>query len=275
MRHQRDNHDRREQGVEAGLGVLFLAAFPLVLWLFQGSAVALLSALVEFMLLALALRLIAQGQAVTRAYDAARVAYRPKLPRKLMGSTLIGLVVLILAGHQFPTLLWPLACGLMAFLLSVLAFGIDPMKDKGLDDPAELQRLQHKALITEVETTLAEVVSRVAGLNDADLTRRSRAATETVLRLMRASAQEPAQLDQLRKPLTTVTRILGEEVMRLESDWEGAQQPFARRRYVAKLSLLVEKFQDLAFRGGVRVGRDAFDMEADLLLERMRGDSAA
>jgi hypothetical protein len=275
MRHQRDNHDRRGQGVETGLGVLFLAAFPLVLWLFQGSAVALLSAVLEFALLAMALRLIAQGQAVARAYDAARVARRPKLPRKLIGSALIGVAVLILAGHQFPTVLWPMVCGLTASGLSVLAFGLDPLRDKGFDDPAELQRLRDKALMTEVETTLAEVVSRVAGLNDADLTRRSQAAIETVLRLMRASAQEPFQLDQLRKPLTTVTRILGEEVMRLESDWEGTQHPFARRRYVAKLSLLVEKFQDLAFRGGVRVGRDAFDMEADLLLERMRGDTAA
>ena len=127
--------NERRAGMEPGLGVLFLAAFPMVLWLFQGSAVALFSAMLQFGLLGLALRLVARGQEITRAYHAARVAHRPKLPRKVIGSVLIGLVVFILAGHQFHALTVPLLCGIAATGLSIAAFGVDPMKDKGLDDP--------------------------------------------------------------------------------------------------------------------------------------------
>lgn len=265
----------KDQGGDAGLSVLFLAALPLILWVFQGSALGLIFAVLQFGLFALALRLIARGLETTRAYEAARVARRPKVPQKLVGSALIGLVLLILAGHQFQTIFMPLGCGLVGFALSVAAFGIDPMKDKGFDDPEELARRRLELWLTETETLLEEARARVSGLGDTDLTQRTTAHLDGVMQIVRIVGSDPLQSERMPSALTKFAEILTREVLRLEGDWDGPSNVFARRRYLAKLKVLVTMVEDISLKSGLRAGKDAFDMEADLLLERMRAGAAA
>ena len=127
MRNRSRETDKEEDsGFDSGLNVLFLASFPLILWFFQGSAVLLVTAVIQMALFSGALRLISRGQKLHRAYDAATVAHRPRLPRKILGSALIGLMVLILAGHHFVSLAGPMVLGLTATGLSIAAFGPDP-----------------------------------------------------------------------------------------------------------------------------------------------------
>lgn len=272
-----DNRHRtrhKASGLESGLGVLFLAAMPLALWLFTGSPVTILFATVLFGLLGLALRLISTGQSVARAYDAARIAARPRLPRKLTGSALIGLVVFLLAGNQVHSLAVPMICGLVAFGLSVAAFGIDPVQDKGHDDPNEQARLNRQTLLTEVEATLTKTKSRVHAFGDTQLSQRTTVSVDLVLSLARASAQDAAQFDKLTRTITKFGDILTSEVQRLDDSKDSETYAFARRRFLAKLKVLTESFEEIAWKKGIHAGRDPFDMEADLLLDRMRLDPA-
>ncbi len=265
----------RQNNVDAGLNVLFLAAFPLVLWLFQGSVALLATALVQMFLLAAGLRMISRGQAIQRDYDAARMAHRPRLPRKVLGSVLIGIVVLILAGHQFHSLALPLLFGVLATTLSIAAFGFDPMKDKGLDDPVLTAQMKADRFLATTEQDLASAAHRVAGLGDADLTRQTEALQDSVMRLLRTAAADIEKLNKLRKPALKLVEILSVELDRLENCWEGEDYLFARRRYGAKLDVLAESFAARLHKMQARSGQDAFDMEADLLIDRMPVESAA
>jgi hypothetical protein len=276
MRVRRRESDKQEdKRFDSGLNVLFLAAFPLMMWFFQGSAVLLVTAIVQLALFSFALRLISQGQKLHRDYDASQVARRPLFPRKVAGSVLIGLMVLVLAGHHFVSLGIPAALGLLATGLSIAAFGPDPWKDKGLDNPEVIARIETEEMIVGTETALRRLSDRIADLGDADLRRRTEAACGMATRLLRTLASDLTLTGKLAKPTEKFAEILGTEVTRLEEAWEGEQYLFARRRYVAKLDVLAESFETRMRKlGGRRLG-DAFDLEADLLLDRMRRDSAA
>ncbi|MFZ7091605.1 hypothetical protein [Primorskyibacter sp. 2E233] len=261
--------------IDPGLNILFLAAFPLVLWLFQDSTLGIVTALIEMLLFAVALRLISSGQKIQDAYNAAEVAHRPRVPRKVIGSLLIGVMVMILAGMHYDTLIFPLMIGGVALGLSLTSFGIDPLQDKGLDNPEVLARIEAAEYLVQTEDTLIELSERVAELGDADLTLQTDAARDLATRIARAFSSDARDLTRLRKPMAKFIEILSTEITRLEEAWHGEDYFFARRRYVAKVKILAESFEERARRGGVKSGRDVFDMEADMLLGRMPQENAA
>lgn len=260
---------------DSALNVMFLAAFPLLLWVFQGSFTGIATALLEIWLFSMALRLISRGQKVQREYELAEVADRPALPRKLLGSVLIGVMVLILAGHQFQSLLLPLLSGLAATGLSILAFGLDPLRDKGMDDPAVIARMECEAAQEALSHRLDVVADQVAALQDAELIRRTDRARDLIDRLMQDTARDADSFARIRKPIETFAHMLSEEVQRLLDSAEGSDFTFARRRYMAKLQVMTESFSTHARKKGYQAGRDAFEREADNLLNRMPRESAA
>ncbi len=260
---------------DSGLNVMFLAAFPLVLWLFQGSLTGIATALLEMGLFSIALRLISRGQDIQLSFELAPVAKAPKFPRKIVGSFLIGLVVLILAGHHFPSLSAPIMIACVATGLSLMAFGLDPLKDKGADNPELLNRIAAEHAWDQADDSLSQITDRIARLDDADLTLKSDATRAMVVRLMRSFGTDPRDLSKISKLVTKFTDILRTETDRLEAAWYGDDHLFARRRFVLKLDVLSESFETHARDGSQRSGRDAFDLEADLLLDRMSQESAA
>ncbi|MGH1413952.1 MAG: hypothetical protein ACRBB0_10675 [Pelagimonas sp.] len=276
MRNLRQHHPLPDvPGFDSGLNVMFLAAFPLVLWLFQGSLSGIATALFEMGLFSLALRLISRGQELQRVYDMSQVAKSPRLPRKIIGSVLIGIVVLVLAGHHFPTFAAPLLICVVATGLSLMAFGIDPMTDKGLDNPDLLNRLAAEQAWNATDESLTAITDRIAQLDDADLTLKSEATRAMVIRLMRSFGTAPRDLARIGNLVRKFTDILQAETIRLESAWHSDDYLLARKRFVLKLTVLAQSFEAHAREGSERSGRDAFDLEADLLLDRMPHESAA
>lgn len=255
--------------LDSGLNFLFLAAFPLLLWVFQESFAGIATAIALIWVLSLALRLISAGQQLHHAYDRAEVARAPRIPRKLIGSIMVGLVVLVLAGHKFDTLWMPALAGLVACGLSLAAFGLDPMRGKGSD------RARQVAAVETAELALASLADRVAALDDAQLTLKTEAARRLVLRPMRQTTDDPRTSARIARPVHKVVTLLDHEVARLEAAWNGQGHHFARRRFLAKLDVMTESFESFAVHSGIRGARDAFERQADVLLDRMPRESAA
>lgn len=255
--------------LDSGLNFLFLAAFPLLLWIFDSTFAGLATAVASMWVLSLALRLISVGQQLHHDYDRAEVARAPRVPRKVIGSVLIGFVVLVLAGHKFADLLLPALSGGLACLLSIKAFGLDPLRHKGLD------RVREMTFLESAEIRLAELADRVALQDDAALTLRVEAARRLVLRPLRENAGSPEMIARLERPIEKVIRLLGDELSRFESQHEGHGRILARRRFIAKLDVITESFDSFASRQGLRGPRDAFERQADMLIDRMPRESAA
>ncbi|MDA7426252.1 hypothetical protein [Thalassococcus lentus] len=257
------------------MNILFLAAFPLVLWMFQGSAVLIATAVLQLFLLSCGLRLIARGLISEARYDAAIAAHAPKWPLKLMGACLIGVTVFLLAGHHFYTLFVPAMLGLASVGLTIAAFGLDPMKDKGMENREEVACMVLASQIDQHELDLASAVHRIAGLGDADLTRRTEAAQDLLYNTIESAREDTEILQRSQKPIAKFVRIIESEVDRLENSWEGDDYLFARRRFVAKLDVLIESFGSFARKSGALEDKDFLDDEAELLLDRMPQESAA
>ncbi len=265
----------RAEGAQHGLSLLFLAACPLFLWYLSGSVQSMFEASMLLALLAFALWLVAEGCRHQAAYDVAEVALRPRLPRKLMGATLIGLLAMILAGAHFAQILHAAACGAMATGLCLVAFGIDPLRNKGTDDPACILRQRALALTDTVETRLNDMVLRIDGLEDAELSRRTHAVRCAVTRMARALARNPEALRPLSRPLLRFLDLALKEADRLQDCWGTDDRAFARRRYIAKLAVMTEMFETRVRRHSKQAGRDGYELEADLLLDRMVRETAA
>ncbi|MCR8547996.1 hypothetical protein M4578_09165 [Salipiger sp. P9] len=266
--------------LDSGLSVLFLAAFPMILLLFQGSPTSAFAGVLQLALFLAALRLIHRGQQLQNAYDAAETARAPRFPRKATGAALIGLMVLLLAGHHFVSLLLPLGFGLIASALTVMAFGLDPMKDKGqpLDIAAPQKTDGHaapEAVLARIDSTLDDMVQEISDLGDAELCRQVEALKSSVMGLIRALCEQPCDMKRLRKPVVKFIDLMRRENASLLAAWDSGDRQQARRRYVAHITTLGEAFEENARKTGAKTGRDAFELEADLLWIRMRQDRAA
>lgn len=254
---------------DSGLNFMFLAAFPLLLWIFQATLAEIGTAVALMWVLSLGLRLIAVGQQKQFDYDRTEIARAPRLPRKLIGSLLIGVVVMILAGHKFDSLLLPALVGAVATFLSLTAFGLDPWRNKGEETVREMNALM------ETEDALAALMDRVAQLDDAEMNQQVEAARERIMRPLRLGARDKHAVSRILRPVQKVVALLDEEVSRLETAWDAPSQAFAQRRFLAKLEVLSEGFEGLARRTGLRGARDAFERQADRLIDRMPRESAA
>ncbi|MBY6003403.1 hypothetical protein KUV62_05770 [Salipiger bermudensis] len=261
--------------LDSGLSVLFLAAFPIVLLLFQGTATSVFTAVLELVLFAAALRMIRRGQKLQNAYEAAAAARAPRLPRKIIGALLIGVMVLILAGHHFTGLLVPAAFGVLGTLLSIGAFGIDPMRDKGAQDSepeplatARRPRPDTQVALDRIDSTLEGMICEIAALGDTQLTRHCEALKGAVMGLIRALGEDPDGMERLHKPVVKFVKLLRRENDDLLAAWDTDERDRARRRYRTRITALGQTFEEFARKSGKKAGRDAFELEADLLWNR-------
>jgi hypothetical protein len=225
---------RTRPASEPRLGLLILAALPLVVWVLHGSESMQVSALGVGVMLVLAVRLIARGQRIERAYRAARMAHAPKVPRKVLGALMIGAVTGTLAYTRFDAAAVAVLLFAAGALLALAAFGTDPVRDKTAEDGPG----RRDSVLITLESALADAEARVVSLDDRLLLRETTAFGDHVAAtLHRAAREDRSRLDRMLPLLDRIHDMLGAEVARLE---EGDRGPFAVRRYCGKLALMRE-----------------------------------
>ncbi|MFD1341642.1 hypothetical protein [Litorisediminicola beolgyonensis] len=259
---------------DTGLPLLFLAACPMLLWLFDGSATAIGAVGVHFGLIALAIRLITRGRIEKARFDAAKSATRPRVPRLILGAMSLGFLVFLLAAGQFTTLVPALGFGVAGTIASLGAFGVDPLRHKGLDDPEYLARKEAEHVIATADAALVKAVTRVAQLDEPELTLRIESVRSAMLRLLRACGTQPDEVANLRKPLERFIELIAAETERLETEF-AIEPKTAGRRYAARIALLSDGFEARARQKKSRTSADAFAFDADLLAERLEERHAA
>ena len=140
--------------VGARANLLFIPAIPMVFLALNDGAVNLTLALVSAGILTLAAWLLRGGLVAEAAYAARKVARRPAIPRKLFSSALTGIGIAIAAYRVEPGLVAPLLFGVAACGLHLAAFGIDPLRDKGMEGVDTFQQDRVARVVDEAETHL-------------------------------------------------------------------------------------------------------------------------
>ena len=257
------------------VGFMVLATCPLILWLLDGTVAGFASALLIIALFGVGLLCLSVGQKAHVAYDMTEIAARPKIPFKLIGSAIIALVVGLLASTKIMVPAVPTVIGLSIFILCLISFGLDPMRDKGMDNPVAKLRILNTDLYQTFDDRCEALLIALVGLEDDDLYERTRVNVNKIMGLL---ATIDVTTSTLRRIAPTVSKLLDKieiEVAALTDHPNVQITPFQRRKFLIKTQTLVDTFETRARERGIGAGRDNFELQTELLFTRMNRYRAA
>jgi hypothetical protein len=250
--------------------VLFVPAIVLVATSFGGGPVALAAALLGGLSLTLAAWLIRGGLRAQAEYDARKVARKPALPRKILGAIFggIGTALAVIAHLDGFSALSPILYGIFATGLYIAAFGLDPLRSKGMDGIDTFQQDRVARVVDEAEkhlTTMAETISRA---RDRQATARLADFSDTARDLIRTVEEDPRDLTAARKYLGVYLQGARDATAKFADIYARTQDAQARTDYLALLDDLEKNFA-ARNRKSLLEDRSDLTIEIDVLRERL------
>ena len=253
---------------DSRLRILFFAPTIILINAFRISPSHLIPGLAAFGILILAAWLTQSGAQAQTAYDARKVARKPAIPRKLF-ATALTFVGLTLAGTMSqPTLLLPLGFGLAGAILHFIAFGPDPLRNKGMAGVDDFQNQRVATAVDEGEKYLTAMRDAILRAGDRGLQGRVDQFSLTARTLFRTVENDPRDLTAARKYLGVYLMGARDATARFADHYANTKDATARASYSALLDDLESHFttHTLAL---MQDGRADMDIEIDVLRERL------
>jgi hypothetical protein len=250
------------------LTIFYFAPVIILINAFRGDPSHLIPGLAAFGALILAAWLTQSGTAAQAAYDARRVARKPAIPRKLF-ATALTFVGLTLAGTMSQQgLLMPLGFGLAGAILHLVAFGPDPLRNKGLQGVDDFQNNRVAMAVDEGEKYLAAMKDALLRANDRQLDARLDKFAATARTMFRTVEGDPRDLTAARKYLGVYLMGARDATVKFADHYAATKDVTARASYEALLDDLESHFaaNTKALLDDDRVG---LDIEIDVLRERL------
>ncbi|HGG05856.1 MAG TPA: hypothetical protein ENK28_10385 [Aliiroseovarius sp.] len=246
---------------------LFLAPLPLVFSAFFRDPTGLALSLAAFGLLILAAWLTREGILAEEAFNARKIARRPAIPRKLLGSILTG-AGLFVAGYLGGSILNSLIFAILGAVLHSFAFGLDPMSNKGMEGIDEFQTDRVARAIEDAEKRLAGMKDAILRARDRQLEARVDAFQVTVRDMFRTIEDDPSDLTASRKYLSVYLRGARDATAKFADIYARNRDPEVRADYEALLDDLEENFAARTEKL-LTNNRSDLDVEIDVLRERL------
>ncbi|WP_193142591.1 MULTISPECIES: 5-bromo-4-chloroindolyl phosphate hydrolysis family protein [unclassified Meridianimarinicoccus] len=246
---------------------LFLLPFPFLISAFRADPLGLALNLACFATLMLAAWLTRDGLRAEDAYNERRISKRPAIPRKLFGSALTGLG-LGLAGLADGSLLNAGIFTVLGAVLHSLSFGIDPLKDKGMEEIDRFQSDRVERAVREAEKYLDDMRAAIARAGDRKLEVRVDRFADTVRKMFRTVEEDPRDLTAARKFLGVYLLGARDATVKFADIHARTRDPQARADYAALLDDL-----DANFAAKTETllldNRTDLDVEIEVLRERL------
>lgn len=250
------------------VNLLFLIPFPLIWKAFTSSPVNMAAYLVAFGILILSAWLTREGIKAQEAFEARKVARRPAMPRKLLGSVLMGLGLgaVGLAGHG---VVEGVLFAVLGAVLHSLAFGIDPMRSKGMAGVDQHQNDRVARAVETGEAHLTAMSTAIKRAQDRKLDARVAQFQDVARDLFRTVENDPRDLSGARKYLGIYLQGARDATEKFADLYARNPDPEARTNYEALLNDLEQNF---AARTTKMLSNDASDMtvEIEVLRERLQ-----
>ncbi|MEX0284461.1 MAG: 5-bromo-4-chloroindolyl phosphate hydrolysis family protein [Paracoccaceae bacterium] len=246
--------------------VLFVPAIPMVFMSLNDGAVGLALALVAAATLTLAAWMTREGLRAEAEYNARKVARRPVLPRKLVGSGLTGIGIALaayktgMADGTGGALLAGLLFGAITAGVHVASFGLDPMKNKGMEGIDTHQQDRVARVVDEAEKTLREMSDAILRAGDRKMESRVERFQTTARELFRTVEDDPRDLSGARKYMTVYLRGARDATAKFADVYSRTRDAGAREDYAALLDDLEQNF-------AARTRKMLLDDRSDLTVE--------
>ena len=244
-----------------------IAAIPFLLSAFWQEPVGMVANLAAFGLVAFASRLTREGLQAEAAYDARRVARRPAWPRKLFGGVLTGLGLAI--GAAEPGALAPaMLIGFAGALLHYLAFGPDPMRDKGMEGVDSFQQDRAQRIVAEGEAHLKAMQDAILRTGDRRLEARVGMFAATARDMFARVEEDPGDIAAVRRYLGVYLQGARDATVKFSDLYAQTHDPRARQDYENLLNDLETEFAART-RKLIEGGRSDLDIEIGVLRDRL------
>ena len=255
--------------VGARANLLFIPAIPMVFLALNDGAVNLTLALVSAGILTLAAWLLRGGLVAEAAYAARKVARRPAIPRKLFSSALTGIGIAIAAYRVEPGLVAPLLFGAAACGLHLAAFGIDPLRDKGMEGVDTFQQDRVARVVDEAETHLAAMTDAMKRAEDRQMSLKLEKFQATARDLIRTVEEDPRDLTAARKYLGVYLMGARDATIKFADIYSRSRDTQARADYSDLLDDLSDNFAART-RKLLVDDRSDLNIEIDVLRDRLQ-----
>ncbi|MEL6585852.1 MAG: 5-bromo-4-chloroindolyl phosphate hydrolysis family protein [Pseudomonadota bacterium] len=251
--------------------LMALATLPVITAFFQGGATALALNLVAGAVLFAGAVVTREGMKAEAAWAERKIARRPAVPRKLLGAVLTGGGVTLAAMTGVSGLIVGVVYGVVAAGLHVAAFGLDPMKDKGMEgiDAFQTER---------VARTIEEAERHVAAMEDAVLRAKDREAEGRVARLaatardmFRTVEDDPRDLSAARKYLGVYLMGARDATSKFADLYAQTKDAQAKAEFFALLDDL-EQGMNAKRETLLVTDRTDLDVEIEVLRDRLKRD---
>ena len=202
------------------------------------------------------------------AFAERKVARRPAIPRKIFGSVLMGAGVgLVIFGGQW-NIPAAVIVGAIAGALHLGAFGLDPLRDKGLEgvDRQETDRIARK--IDEAEKLLDQMADAIRRARDRQLEGRVAAFDATARQMFRQVEADPRDLVQARRYLGVYLQGARDATVQFADLYARNRDPKVRADYVAFLDDMDTNFAKRTT-AMLTDDRTNFDVEIEVLRDRL------
>jgi hypothetical protein len=259
---------KKRTRVGARVTMLFFVPAPLVLRAFTEDPSGLALNLTAFGILMLAAWLTREGLIAQEAYDARRVAKRPAIPRKIFASVLTGLGLFVAGFAGSDGLMNPLIFAGLGTVLHAMAFGPDPLKDKGVEGVDSFQTDRVARAVDEAEKHLAAMRDAILRTADRTLIARVDAFQATARRMFRTVEEDPRDLTAARKYLGVYLLGAKDATVKFADLYARSRDPKARADYEALLDDLETSF-DARTEKMLIDDRTDLDIEIEVLRERL------
>lgn len=248
-RQQPEPELRRARGpdpMRARRNLLFLAPVPLLFTAFSGGALGLATDLGALAVLWGGAWLTSEGVRAQAAFDARATARRPAIPRKLFGAVLTGFGVALATvapgTAEAGAMLAPAIFGVVAAALHVLAFGIDPLRDKLAAGADAFQSGRVARVLDEGERHLTAMREAILRTGDRVLISRVGRFETTVREMFARVESDPRDLTAARRWLGVYLEGARNATAKFADLWLRSRDAEARAQYESFLDDLEASF---------------------------------
>ncbi len=249
--------------------VLFVPPVVLAFTSINEGAIGLGIGLIGAATLLLGAWLLRSGLTAEAAYNARKVARRPAFPRKTVAAVIAGAGVAIAAFANEPGLIAPVIYGLAATALHIGAFGLDPMRNKGMEGVDTFQQDRVARAVDEAEAHLATMRDAIQRSGDRGMIARVEQFEATAKDLFRTVEEDPRDLTSARKYLSVYLMGARDATIKFADVFARTHDPKAREDYAALLDDLEKNFSART-RKMLLDDRSDLTVEIDVLRDRLQ-----
>lgn len=263
---------RAPQRHAARINIFFAAAaITVATAFFSPSTIAMAISLAGSCLLLLSAWLTRDGVRAEDAFNERKVARRPAIPRKLFGSITVGLGVAALAFGGQGVLIPAILGGVIAFGAHFFTFGMDPMRDKGLEgvDHAQTDRIARK--IEEAGNLLDQMKDAILRARDKSLETRVDRFQATAREMFRVIEEDPRDLTGARRYVGVYLQGARDATVKYADIAARGPDYAARSDYMALLDDLETGFSERT-QAMLLDDKTDLDIEIEVLRDRLNQD---